>query len=125
MYAAVTRDEAQRSIRTFYEAVKFADQIRHRLNQEGLPLRSRLIGLLPKRNLCERPLKYFGKQILAKRKISDPNCLSRRRVLESPAASLRFDPKDFRQSEKRFGQQPVYCGHFLKIGSDVIGGGDQ
>ena len=40
---------------------------------------------------------YFGQQSKAKRKISDANCLSRRRVLESPEASLRVVPKYFRQ----------------------------
>ena len=52
-------------------------------------------------NRFEQPIrKYFGNQIKARLKISDSNCWSRRRVLESPEASLSFDPKFFRLREE-------------------------
>jgi hypothetical protein len=63
--------------------------------------------------LFERPLKVFWLQTLAKRKISGCNCLSRRRVLQSPEASLRLIQNAFTLKGTKAGQAKMIFGQIL------------
>ena len=64
----------------------------------AFPVRN--IRIIALRKCCALPVKV-------QRKISNDNCLSRRRVLSLPFASFRFIQNAFRQAKKIFGQQAV------------------